>query len=144
LRQPVQRRKGKTEGIMKNVLLGMFVLAAAAFGAPAATGVTGKWTGTFSVAAASHGGPESPVAAVLVLQQNGANITGTTAAATGPQHAISNGKIDGNKVTLEVPQGNTTTKFDLVLAGDRMTGEVNMSGGQGPSGKATIDVTRAK
>jgi hypothetical protein len=129
---------------MKKILVGIFVLAAACSVAPAATGVTGKWTGNFTIAASSHGGPESPVAAVLTLQQDGANITGTAGAAVGPQHAISKGKIDGSKVTLEVQEGAMTVKFDLVLAGDRMTGEVNMTGGQGPSGKAVLDVTRAK
>jgi hypothetical protein len=132
------------EKIMKKALLSIFVLAVAAFGAPAGTGVSGKWTGTFNISAPSHGGPEAPVAALLVLEQDGENVTGTAGAAEAPQHAISKGKVDGNKVTLEVQQGPMTVKFDLVLAGDRMTGEVNMSGAQGPSGKALVDVTRAK
>jgi hypothetical protein len=129
---------------MKKILVGIFVLAAVALGAPAATGVTGKWTGTFNVAVPSHGGPEPPIAALLILQQDGANITGTAGAADGPQHPISKGKIDGNRITLEVQQADMTVQFDLVLASDRLTGEVNMSGGKGPSGKAMLDVTRAK
>jgi hypothetical protein len=129
---------------MKNILLSIFVLAAAAFGASAAT-VSGKWSGTFSIAAASHGGPESPVGASLSLQQDANNnVTGTAGVAGGPQHAFTKGKIDGNKVTLEIQQTDMTVKFDLVLTGDSMTGEVNMTGGQGPSGKANLNVTRAK
>jgi hypothetical protein len=48
-----------------------------------------------------------------------------------------------NPATLEIQQSDMV-RFDLVLTGDSMTGEVNMTGGQGPSGKANLNVTRAK
>ena len=124
-------------------LLYFTVLAAFAVGiAVADTTVTGKWTGTFKMTAQNAETPDST--AVLMLTQNGTEITGTVGPDEGEQHAITKGKIEGDKITLLVEdEEGRTIKFDLVLAADRITGDVNMVR-DGQTAKAKINVTRAK
>jgi hypothetical protein len=103
--------------------------------------VTGKWTGSFNVT-----GPDGQTkdgTAVLVLKQSGAEIMGTVGPDEGEQHQITKGKIEGEKITLEAADGGLTIRFDLAVAGDRITGDANAAG-EGRTMKAKIEVTRAK
>ena len=52
-------------------------------------------------------------------------------------------KIDGDKITLAAEDEGRSIHCDLVLAADRMTGEVNIIHG-GQTAKPKLDVTRAK
>jgi len=120
----------------------ILVLAAAFAGAAVAdTNVTGKWTGTLK--ATGPDGETKDGTAILMLKQNGTDITGSVGPDEGEQHEITKGKIEGGKITLESADGGVTIKFDLALVGDRITGDVNASG-EGRSMKAKLDVTRAK
>ena|SRR6516164_3580166 len=125
---------------MKALLL-FIVVAALAGIAIADTNVTGKWSGSFNVMDENGGTKEST--AVLMLKQSGSEITGTVGPDEGEQHAITKGKIDGDKITLESADGNVSIKLDLALAGDRITGNVSAVG-EGRNMKGKIDVTRAK
>jgi hypothetical protein len=111
----------------------------AALGSSAATDVTGKWTGSFTVIS----GDGHDETALLVLKQTGAVISGTVGPNEDEQHTITKGSIDGDKITLEVVEAETRVKLDLVLTGDRITGDVAVSG-EGHSLKGKIDVKRAK
>ena len=117
------------------------ILAAFAGIAVADVNVTGKWSGSFN--AVGPDGQTKDSTAVLVLKQNGSEITGTVGPNEGEQHEITKGKIEGDKITLESNDGGIAIKFDLALAGDRITGEANAVG-EGRTLKAKIDVTRAK
>src|SRR5215471_12225495 len=121
-------------------LLCFLVLAALGF-AVADVDVTGKWSGSFN--AVGPDGQTKNSTAVLELKQNGSEITGTVGPNEGEQHEITKGKIEGEKITLESTDGGLAIKFDLTLAGDRMTGEANAVG-EGRILKAKIDVKRAK
>jgi len=122
--------------------LQLFVVVAALAGiAIADTNVTGKWSGSFNVMDENGGTKEST--AVLMLKQSGSEITGTVGPDEGEQHAITKGKIDGDKITLESADGDVSIKLDLALAGDRITGNVNAVG-EGRNIKGKIDVMRAK
>ena len=117
----------------------ILLLGALALVAVADTNVTGKWTGSYKI-----GGPESETGtAVLVLKQTGSDITGSVGPGEGEQHPITKGKIEGDKVTLLVEDDGHTIKLDLVVAGDRITGDVNISH-DGETRKGNVDVTRAK
>jgi len=105
-----------------------------------AADVSGKWTGTFS--ATGDQGKEDGTA-VLLLKQNGSEITGSVGPTVDEQHTISKGKIEGDKITLESNDGGMVLKLDLVLAGERISGNVTANG-EGRSMKATIDVKRAQ
>jgi len=122
-------------------LLCLLLVAALAGVAIADIDVSGKWQGTFKVTDPSGETKEST--ALMVLKQKGTDITGTVGPNEDEQFPIQKGKIDGNKIVLEADHDGNPIKFDLVLAGDRITGEANGSH-DGQAMKAHLDVTRAK
>jgi hypothetical protein len=104
--------------------------------------VTGKWSGSFDVT-----GPDGETkadTAFLNLKQEGGKITGTAGPSEDHQMDIKTGKIEGDKIALEVvlEDGNVLT-FDLALAADHIKGDVK---GQMGDEKMTakLDVTRVK
>jgi hypothetical protein len=118
------------------LLLGAFALANAA-----ETNVTGKWTGSFNIS-----GPEGQTketSALLVLKQTGTDITGTVGPDEGEQHAITKGKVEGDKISILIDEDGRTIKFDLVAKADRITGNVNISH-DGQTLTAKLDVTKTK
>ena len=125
---------------MKTLLLFM-VMAALAGVASADVDVTGKWSGSFN--ATGPNGETKEETALLVLKQNGTEITGTVGPDEDKRLQIQKGKIEGDKITLEVDNEGRPMKFDLVLAAGRITGEAQMSR-DGQTMKAKIDVSRAK
>ena len=105
------------------------------------TNVTGKWLGTFKMIGQDSDGHDS--AAVLMLKQNGSEITGTVGPDEGEQHTIMKGKIEGDKITILVEDEGHTVTFALVAAADRITGDVSIIH-EGQTRNAKLDVTRAK
>ena len=123
-------------------LLCLLVLAAFAGLAIADSNATGNWSGTFNVT--RSGGETKDSTALLILKQAGSEITGSVAPHGGEQYQIQMGKIDGDKITLEVVEPNGhNVKFDLKLDGDHMTGEANLSD-EHDSAKAKLDLKRLK
>jgi len=126
---------------MKTLLCFIALTALALVGAVADVNVTGKWSGSFNTTAPDGTAHDST--AVLVLKQNGSEVTGTAGPNEDEQHEISKGKIEGEKLTLEVPMEDGMIQFDLVVAEDRIKGDANMSHGD-EKRQAKVDVTRAK
>ena len=100
--------------------------------------VSGKWSGSFDVT-----GPDGETkadTAFLNLKQEGNKITGTAGPNEEHQFDIKTGKIDGDKIALEVEleDGNVLT-FDLALA---ELGDVELiaSYGAGPLRGAIVGV----
>jgi hypothetical protein len=122
-------------------LLCFLVLAALAGVAFADGNVTGKWTGSFNMTGPN--GETKETTALLLLNQNGTDITGTVGPDEDERITIQKGKIEGDKITLEAEQDGRSIKFDLVLAADRITGDASMSG-EGQTAKAKLDVSRSK
>jgi hypothetical protein len=118
------------------LLLGALALVAAP-----EINVTGKWSGTAKITEPDGQTKDSP--ALLLLKQNGSEISGTVGPHEGEQHAITKGKIEGDKITIVMEDEGRTIRFDLVLASDRLTGDVNIVL-DGQTSKAKLDVTRAK
>ena len=104
-------------------LVCFLLLVACAALAVADINVTGTWSGSFNVIGPD--GQTKDSTAVLVLKQNGSEITGTVGPSDGERHQITKGKIEGDKVTLESADGGLAIKFDLELDGDRLKGDVN-------------------
>jgi hypothetical protein len=123
---------------MKKVLLLLFC-SAMAF---AAGDVSGKWTGIIDVDDTSSGEVIStPVAAVF--EQKAAVISGKIGRQADEQgEAITNGKIEGTKISFEVtaPEAEGAFKFDLtVVDGDRIEGDMKGKIETGPiSGKVHL------
>ena len=115
------------------------LLASAIVLSAADVNVSGKWTGSFDAS-----GGDGPSTALLNLTQKGAEITGTIGPSEDHQFGIQKGTIEGDKVTLEVDDGNGhRIHVSLVLAADHLKGDVRMEA-EGQSRSAKIDVTRSK
>jgi hypothetical protein len=104
--------------------------------------VSGKWSGSFEVT-----GPDGEIksdTAFLNLKQDGGKITGTAGPSEDHQLTIKTGKIDGDKIALEVEleDGNLLT-LDLVLADEHIKGSAKGEMG-GEKMTAKLDVTRVK
>ncbi len=118
-----------------------FLLAVFALTAIADINVTGKWSGSFNVT--NQNGETKDDTAFLVLKQTGNEITGTAGPNEGEQFPIQKGKIDGDRITLEVEHEGGVIKFNLVVAEERIKGDAEASH-EGQTFKAKVDVTRAK
>src|ERR1017187_8707264 len=106
------------EGFVKRIFV-CFVLAAVTAAIALAADVTGKWVGSFL----PEGGDSHP--ACLVLTQNGTAITGTAGPDETQQFPIQTGKIDGNKVSVEIaPHEGAVFKIEMVLDGDHLKGDL--------------------
>src|SRR5215813_6844049 len=95
-----------------------FLFAVLALCATSDVNVTGTWSGSFNATTPDGGSKEST--ALLLLKQNGTEITGTVGPDEEKRFAIQKGKIEGDKITLEV-QGddNRHMRFDMVFANER-------------------------
>jgi hypothetical protein len=103
--------------------------------------VTGRWAGSFNVT--DPNGETKESTALLLLKQNGSEITGTLGPNDGEQRVITKGKISGDRISLESTDGGLTIKFELVVAGDRITGGATAVDDTRKR-TAKLDVTRAK
>ena len=123
------------------ILRCFLILAALAGLAVADVNITGKWLGSFTVT--SGDGESKDSTALLLLKQNGSEITGSVGPGEGEQHQITKGRIEGEKIILEAAEGQMVIKLDLTLDGDRITGDVNAVG-EGRNLKGKLDVKREK
>jgi hypothetical protein len=120
-------------------LLGCSLLMATLAMTAAAADVSGTWAGSLK-----GSGPDGQDGGVtLVLKQAGTEITGTAGPSADHQMPIQKGKIEGDKIALEVPVGDGLFKFELVVEGEHIKGDVSASMGDQQM-KAKVDVTRAK
>lgn len=122
-------------------LLCLLMAAFCVIPAMADENVTGRWTGTFTMIGAD--GQTKDSGALLVLKQEGSQITGTAGPTEDEQYTIQNGKIEGNKLTLDVAHGDHPIHLELVVAEDRIQGDARGSGEEGEF-RAKLDVKRAK
>ena len=94
------------------------LLLLAAVSVHSAGNIAGKWSGSMRLSSA--GAQDQEVALVLVLEQNGSELTGTfTPAGKGPQ-LIQKGRFEGDKVTFEIQGVNPSLKFDGALTGGNL------------------------
>jgi hypothetical protein len=109
----------------------------------AAADITGRWSGTFAIIG-PDGQPGTPNAAMMIVKQSGSTLTGTGGPDENEQWPIRNGKIAGNKVTVEVtsPDGVIYT-LTMTVAGDKVSGDMLITQG-GQSQKSKIEFTRIK
>jgi hypothetical protein len=121
---------------LRAALLALILVLAAS-----AADVTGAWNGTFKITMPDGQMQDDTVH--LVLKQSGGAVSGTAGPSAEQQAPIAKGTIEGNKVTLEVPVPQGMFKFEVVLEGEHLKGDVVRTAG-GQSMKATMDATRVK
>lgn len=116
----------------------MLLLAPAA--ALAATDVSGTWTGEIK-------GPDGNGGFQLsfTFKQDGAKLTGTVQGPQGDPIAISDGKIDGNKITFNVAFNGMTITHEGTLndADDEIKLSTKSSDGQFPASEMTLKKAKA-
>jgi hypothetical protein len=122
-------------------LLCIFLLAVYALTASAQTDLSGKWSGSFKITTAD--GESNEGTAIFVLKQKGTDVTGTVGPSETEQFPILKGKVDGDKITLQVDHDGHPIQLALVLAADHMKGDASIPM-DGQEAKAKIDVTRVK
>ena|SRR5689334_23306792 len=121
-------------------LASLMLLALSAY---AADNVAGKWSGNMHVTAS--GEQDQNVTAVLLLHQDGTELTGTLTPAGKDPEPIQKARIDGNKLSFELTKGNrsenvTPVKFDGQLAGEALKLTAEFSG-RFADGERRITVT---
>ena len=115
----------------KKLLFVTTILFVVAFVALAAD-VSGKWT----YQQPGRGGGD-PIPVTITLKADGASLTGSVpgmgrGGAPAAPSAISNGKVDGDKVSFEVKRttqnGESITKYEGTVSGDEMKLKVTRPG----------------
>ncbi len=129
----------------KKLLFVMTILLALAVVAAAAD-VTGKWTYEQQ---GRGGGP--PTQVTITLKQDGSTLTGTVpgfgrgGGTPPPEQEISNGKVDGDKISFEVKrerQGQTmVTKYEGTVSGSELKLKITR---ETPNGPMSNDVVAKK
>ncbi len=122
---------------MKSVLYlcAAIILALTPITAHAATDVTGTWSGAFS---GPDGGGGMQIA--FTFKQDGTKLTGSVQGPQGDAMAISNGKVDGDKISFTVAfNGITITHEGTVnAAGDEIKLTSKSDQGDFPGGEMTL------
>jgi hypothetical protein len=123
---------------MATLLAGLLVLAL-----PAATDLSGKWSGTFEAQNARGETRSQPI--LIILKQEGAELSGTGGPDESERHPILNGKVDGDKLTLEVSAGHAKIYFDLKATETELSGRMRRVRADGTtSDTAKIILKRAQ
>lgn len=114
------------------------LLVSVSFTLHAQQNVSGRWQGTLDIPAS--GGAAQHDTAFLVLQQNGAEITGSAGRSEEMQTPLSDGLFRNGTLTFAVNvRPGTTVRFELVLQGDHLRGTATGLPPD-PTAKAVIDV----
>lgn len=87
--------------------------------AVAAGDISGKWSGTFK-----PDRDEGSQPLYMVFKQDGDKLTGSGGPNESEQHPMQNGRVEGDRVTFEVPAGKGTFVFDLKASGDELSGDL--------------------
>ena len=103
-------------GPFLTILACLGILSSVALGAD----VTGEWFGVFHVVTPDGGKRDDK--AVLILKQQGDEVTGSLGETEEKQFPFKKGKMNGNMLTIEM-DGNPVL-FTLKLDGNKLTGEL--------------------
>lgn len=101
-----------------------------------ATNATGKWSGTLQMDGQSEAKP-----AFSIFNQDGNKLSGSVGPDETEQDEFSGGKVEGDKLTFDVPQGPNgegLLHVELHVKGDQMTGRATWSGPPPHTGSGTI------
>jgi hypothetical protein len=103
------------------------------------TPVTGKWSGTLQMDGQNEAKP-----AYLIFNQDGNKLSGSVGPNESEQDSFKGGKVDGDKLTFDVPQGQNggSVHVEMQVKGDQMTGRATWSGPPPNTGSGKISVKR--
>ena len=126
---------------MKRLMLCGFAMAAMALAVPTARAadVTGSWT------AESTTPDGNSFQLTFTFKQDGDKLTGTVQGPQGDAMDISNGKVDGNKISFDVSFNGMTISHDGTVndAGDEIEMTTKSDSSDFPGGKMTLKRVKA-
>src|SRR5690348_252194 len=102
--------------------------------------VTGKWSGTLQMDGKREAKP-----AYSIFNQDGNKLSGSVGPNEDEQDSFEGGKVEGDKITFDVPQGPSgegSMHVELQLNGDHMTGRATWSGPPPHTGSGKISLKR--
>ena len=100
--------------------------------------VSGNWNGSFRVDGGDHDVPQ-----LLLLKQDGAKLTGTGGPDETERYPISNGQVNGDRVTFELTTGDWKFFYDLKTSGLKMSGKLVLkSANDNRSAEVTLKKTK--
>lgn len=122
--------------LFASLLLGA-MLPTLALGTP---NVTGKWSGTLQM-----DGQNDVKPACSTFTQEGNKLSGSVGPNESEQDSFDGGKVDGDKLTFDVPQGPNgegSLHVEMQVKGDQMTGRATWSGPPPHAGAGKISLKR--
>lgn len=119
-------------------LAAVLTLAFTPLRAHAATDVTGAWTGSVQMGDGGGG-----MALTFNFKQDGTTLTGTIDGGQGDPISISNGKIDGDKISFSVEFNGTTITHEGTVSGDTINLTSKSSDGNFPAMALTLKRAKA-
>lgn len=121
-------------------LAAVLSLALTPLHARAATDVTGTWTGSVQ---SPDGGGGGDFALTFTFKQEGSTLTGSVNSGQGDPLTISNGKIDGDKISFTVDFNGTTITHEGTVSGDEIKLSSKSSDGNFPAMSLTLKRAKA-
>jgi hypothetical protein len=111
----------------------ILLLSAAAFAMAAPPNpVDGKWQGTIS-------GPNGDITISFTFKADGAKLTGTVETPNGDQQSITDGKIEGDKLSFKTQFQDNTIEHEGAVSGDTIQLKV-----KGPWGEMDMTLERVE
>jgi len=126
----------KKSYLLAGLLLGA-MLPTTALSAP---NVTGKWSGTLQMDTDNNAKP-----AYSIFNQDGNKLSGSVGPNEDEQDSFQGGKVEGDKLIFDVPQGPNSEgsiHVELQVRGDQMTGRATWSGPPPHTGSGKISLRR--
>jgi hypothetical protein len=104
--------------------------------------LTGKWSGSFDIT--NSNGETKADTAYMNLKEHGGEVTGTAGPNSEKQWSLQKGKLDGQKLTFEVPtEDGGLLVFDLTFDGEAIQGSCAGTGSGGEKMSARVRLKRA-
>lgn len=126
----------KKSHLLAGLLLGV-MLPVLALCAP---NITGKWSGTLQMDGQNDAKP-----AYSILNQEGNKLSGSVGPNESEQDSFEGGKVDGDNLTFDVPQGPNgegSIHVEMHVDGDQMTGRATWTGPPPHTGSGKISLKR--
>ena len=117
----------------------MAMFAAIGFGAD----LTGAWSGPMQM---TRNGETKDDSAHFVLTQKGTEVTGSVGPNADKQLPITKGSIEGSDAVLEAasPDGAVKIVIKVKLEGEKLNGDLSMSGPEGEAATGKLSLARVK
>ena len=103
--------------MLKPLLITTLMLGASLF----AQELSGRWKGSFKAEGGDHGIPQ-----LIILKQNGNQLTGSGGPDDSEQYPIANGTVNGDKIHFELTTARSKFFYDLTRTASDLNGRLEI------------------